>query len=523
MFYSARVLESLFEARRAAAVCAAAPAWAVPDEDLIACLTQAWAGVQQMTTALAHLVHQAKIRGVPRAHGTTSTAVWLREQLRVRPGAGKHLVKLAHALNSRPVLDDAMAAGNMSADQATTIAATLRDLPDSLGRAAIDKAESMLIDWAGEFDPITMGRMGTMLLEYVAPEAGEAREKAYLDRQEKAYGKRGFTMSPIGDGMVRLSGYLDVSGAATVNAALDPLCHPRRDPAGERSPKQRRADALVDVCAAALRGDANLPTHGGDAAQVVVTIPFSTLTDQLGPTGRDRAGRLCARPEQAGPNRAAQGPPGLNLVGLHKVGLVPVEPDPVGPDSVGPDSAGPDSVGSDLVGSDLAGPDLAGPDRAGTASPPPGPPRTAGSGAGVGWLDTGEPISAAEARRLACDARIIPAVLGGDSQVLDLGRARRLFTGPVRRALILRDRGCIFPSCDRPPRWTEGHHIRSWPTGGVTEPANGCLVCRHHHRLLHNNSGWQVRMASDGHPEFLPPTTIDPERRPRRNIYHRRD
>jgi hypothetical protein len=76
---------------------------------------------------------------------------------------------------------------------------------------------------------------------------------------------------------------------------------------------------------------------------------------------------------------------------------------------------------------------------------------------------------------------------------------------------------------NEPLDWTEGHHIRSWPTGGVTEPANGCLVCRHHHRLLHNNSGWQVRMASDGHPEFLPPATIDPERRPRRNIYHRRD
>jgi hypothetical protein len=60
---------------------------------------------------------------------------------------------------------------------------------------------------------------------------------------------------------------------------------------------------------------------------------------------------------------------------------------------------------------------------------------------------------------MACCAGIIPAVLGTTGQVLDLGRERRLFTGAARRALILRDRGCAFPGCDRPPKWTEGHHI----------------------------------------------------------------
>jgi len=137
-------------------------------------------------------------------------------------------------------------------------------------------------------------------------------------------------------------------------------------------------------------------------------------------------------------------------------------------------------------------------------------------------LDTGAPISAAEARRLACDAQILPAVLNGNSLPLDLGRARRLFTGPLRRALILRDHGCAFPSCDRPARWSEGHHLTPWADGGTTALSNACLVCRRHHRLLHNNSGWQARLGPDGHPEFLPPTTIDPERRPQRNTFHRR-
>ena len=148
--------------------------------------------------------------------------------------------------------------------------------------------------------------------------------------------------------------------------------------------------------------------------------------------------------------------------------------------------------------------------------------RADSQGAGLGWLDTGAPISAAEARRLACDAQILPAVLDSNSQPLDLGRARRLFTGPIRRALILRDRGCSFPGCDRPARWSEGHHLRAWADGGTTDLANACLICRHHHRLLHNDSGWQVRLTPDGHPEYLPPGSIDLQRRPRRNTYHHR-
>jgi hypothetical protein len=87
---------------------------------------------------------------------------------------------------------------------------------------------------------------------------------------------------------------------------------------------------------------------------------------------------------------------------------------------------------------------------------------------GAALLDDGAVVSPAAARRLACDARILPVVLGGAGQVLDLGRERRLFTGPIRRALVLRDRGCAFPRCDRPPRWCQCHHVRSWLDGGPT-------------------------------------------------------
>jgi len=135
---------------------------------------------------------------------------------------------------------------------------------------------------------------------------------------------------------------------------------------------------------------------------------------------------------------------------------------------------------------------------------------------GTGTLDTGERLSPETVRRMACDARIIPAVLNGRGQPLDLGRERRLFSGPVRRALVLRDGGCRFPGCDRPSKWCDAHHVTHWDDDGPTCLANGCLVCGYHHRLIHEGD-WEVRMGADGLPEFIPPTWVDPDRKPQRN------
>jgi hypothetical protein len=158
------------------------------------------------------------------------------------------------------------------------------------------------------------------------------------------------------------------------------------------------------------------------------------------------------------------------------------------------------------------------------------PLRTLQEDLGVAALEDGGALTAAAARRLACDAKVIPIVLGGPGQVLDAGRSQRLFTGPLRRALVVRDGGCVFPDCDRPPRWCEGHHVRSWVHGGPTSLGNAVLVCAPHHRLLHEGD-WQARInPEDGLPEFIPPPYIDLEQRPQRNIrlaqrttYHRRD
>ncbi len=139
-----------------------------------------------------------------------------------------------------------------------------------------------------------------------------------------------------------------------------------------------------------------------------------------------------------------------------------------------------------------------------------------GAGGGSAHVESSaEPLSAATARRYLCDAGVLPIVFGGRSEILDVGRTERCFTRSQRVALAARDGGCRWPGCDRPPSWTEAHHIDPWSAGGRTDVADGILLCRHHHMLLHNN-GWSVvRSRGPGEFELVPPPDIDPLKRAR--------
>lgn len=101
-------------------------------------------------------------------------------------------------------------------------------------------------------------------------------------------------------------------------------------------------------------------------------------------------------------------------------------------------------------------------------------------------LTHGANLTAAEARRLACHAQIIPVVLGGDSEILDLGRTRRLFTPAQRKAIRLRDQTCRAEHCDVPAAWTEAHHFDPWSEGGPTDLDNAVSLCNHHHHRAHD-------------------------------------
>ncbi|MFW6775767.1 DUF222 domain-containing protein [Nocardioides sp. CPCC 205120] len=111
-------------------------------------------------------------------------------------------------------------------------------------------------------------------------------------------------------------------------------------------------------------------------------------------------------------------------------------------------------------------------------------------------LDTGHRISPGEARRLACSADLVPAVLGTKSEVLDLGRSARFHTKPQRIALILRDGGCTAEGCDAPPHRCEAHHDDPWSRGGRTSVARGRLLCWRHHRVAHDPTYLTERLGT---------------------------
>ncbi|MGH3693012.1 MAG: DUF222 domain-containing protein [Pseudonocardiaceae bacterium] len=135
---------------------------------------------------------------------------------------------------------------------------------------------------------------------------------------------------------------------------------------------------------------------------------------------------------------------------------------------------------------------------------------------GSASLALGGPINAEIARRIACDAEVIPVVLGSRGEPLDVGRASRTVPAAIRRAVILRDRGCAFPGCSAPARWCDIHHIVHWADKGPTSVGNCVALCGRHHRLVHH-SDWRIEMTS-GIPQFHPPPWLGGP--PRRNPLH---
>ncbi|MEV7330463.1 DUF222 domain-containing protein [Micromonospora sp. NPDC093244] len=415
------MLDALEQAEAAVAACFDTASWAADEHDIVAALDAAHRLEQRLAAVKLSLVRELDGRGTATAQGASSTAVWLRDRLRLGVGAARRLVELAATLDAAPAgVRDALAGGSVTVEQVRVIADTVEIVHSAAGAEAADKAVGLLVDWAAQFDAALLRRLGTRILDHVAPDVADAADEAALRAQEsRAARDRHITISEQTDGRLRLAGILDTEAAAALRAAIDPLTTPT-GPDDTRTPAQRRHDALADICRLALR-TGELPETGGDPAQLVVTTTYDGLARQLG----------------------------------------------------------------------------------------------------VGALDTGLQLTAEAVRRLACDAAILPAVLGGAGQALDVGRQRRLISGPLRRALVLRDGGCAFPGCDRPPRWCDGHHIRHWADGGDTSLANAVLLCGHHHRHVHHGD-WAVRLGRDGHPEFIPPAWLDPEQVPRRNHYHRR-
>jgi len=130
----------------------------------------------------------------------------------------------------------------------------------------------------------------------------------------------------------------------------------------------------------------------------------------------------------------------------------------------------------------------------------------------------GGPLSPETLRRIACDSSVTVIITDDAGVPLNVGRAHRTVTPGIWAALVVRDRGCAFPGCTRPPSWCQAHHNIHWADGGETSLQNCCLLCAFHHRVVHHH-GWEIAFAADGRPEFIPPPWVDPERKPRRNTH----
>lgn len=127
------------------------------------------------------------------------------------------------------------------------------------------------------------------------------------------------------------------------------------------------------------------------------------------------------------------------------------------------------------------------------------------AGAAAADMEFSLPISSKIVERLACDCSVTRVLLDSESAVIDVGRAKRVVSGPARRALAARDGTCRWPGCDRPASWTAAHHVVHWVHGGTTDLDNLILLCHRHHWMVHEGK-WQLVRSDDGRMLAIPPT-----------------
>ncbi|WP_395403793.1 DUF222 domain-containing protein [Arthrobacter sp. UC242_113] len=235
-----------------------------------------------------------------------------------------------------------------------------------------------------------------------------------------------------------------------------------------RSQGQKRLDGLVGALQTVLTTD-TLPANGGHRPQILATINYRDLLADL----RKRQDAQWAQGAQCAQegHRAQEAQLGEEVQEPH-----------------------PARTGRTTTGR--------------TAS---------GTNTGTALFAFTGPVNPATIRKIACDADIIPVVLGTDGRILDIGRASRVFPPHIRKAITARDQGCAFPGCTIPAAWCEAHHITYWSRGGTTGTGNGVLLCSHHHHLIHKEN-WHIEVTNEV-PWFKPPPELDPHRKPRRNTY----
>jgi hypothetical protein len=339
-------------------------------------------------------------------------------------------------------------------DAAGLITAGLETLADRIPSGELHELEARLVGKAVRLAAHEVRRL-------VSVAVARADVTALREREKRQYAERFFAWAEDNKGMVTFTGRMDAVTAAPIRTVLDQVVtqqfRNRRDQdplePDKRTPGQMRADALFEMCRHAL-GCKNTD-RSGVRTTVVVRMNKSELDAAMAAATTTSSSTTPA---------------------------------------------------TTTTSSSSATSSAAAPTSSAAA------PTSSAFGAGVGSIDgTGVPVTVGELRRLAGDAGVIPAVLGGDSEILDLGRKVRMFTTAQRLALLERDGGCA--KCHAPPEHCEAHHIRWWDQGGTTDLSNGVMLCTRCHHDIHRQH-WDIHVAQ-GRVEFIPPVAIDPTRTPR--------
>ncbi len=448
--------------------------WQTSDAELAAALRTAERVRNQAEATQAAVLAEMHSRGVFATYGYGSLVTLQRDLLRVSTTEAKKRAQRATRLNptregthekpaAAPLTAEAAAEGALNPGHVDAISEVMAAIPadiDDTDRAGYEKT---LVDLAQQSGPVVVRRAGRHLLALVDPDGREPQD------DELAEPDRELLWSWTRHNRFKLRGTLDAESGQLLETMLSALAKPKPHVDGtpdQRSTGQRHGDAFAELLDYTQRA-AERPTEAGETPVVTVSMSLDQLLRRE-PRGTGTTGGAAGRIGGAADASAVPGP------------------------YARPGAPGVTGGTADMATGAGSMPELF---------------------AGTPTLNWECPITAEQARRLACDSRIIPAVLGSNGEILDLGRETRTATRAQRRALAARDGGCVM--CSRTVRWCEVHHIRFWRDGGPTDIINLCLLCSACHRLVHH-AGWEIRMATDGKPECLPPQWLDPTRQPRR-------
>ncbi len=438
------------------------------------------------------LVAAADRQQVHRQWGHSSTSAWMAAATRSGGAAAQQEVVLATALAGG--LDrtrEAFESGRVSKRNAGIIVKAMDKLPEGVTLADRERVESALVRDAAHMNPGLLDRAAKVALaaaEKTAAEVADHLEAQLLDEERRAYRLATVTMHDLGDGTTKLAATLPTPAAKALGKVLQTMTAPRRD-------------HLRKAAEAAL-ADGQTPAGCLDDGSVAADLLSATGTHEHSSFGAGAGATNGAKGRMATGGRAPYGTGAMAASGAHGRPVEGRNADWADIDWAHRRGRALTELIEHLDTEKLTGKVASTVIITMTAEQVMGAAKAAqlqqtildatgalidmAPSAGAATTDTGQLISASAARRIACNAGILPVVLGGPGHVLDVGRQERFFTEHQRTALATIYETCAAADCDRPYAWSELHHEDPWSKGGLTDLDRAVPLCGYHHRKMHD-------------------------------------